>query len=127
MYILFDLSIKDKIYLKLFDEDQIFQSESVRRNRELLEAVNLFLLSKKLKPEDLKGVAVVVGGGGFTSTRISTTVANSFAYVLKIPVLAIGIGEVDDLVGLVAGLKKQPIGQYISATYSAEPNIGKSK
>ena len=68
---------------------------------------------------------VVVGSGGFTSTRIACVVANTFAYVLQIPLLAIKREDADKAQSLIPKLLKQKPGHYLSATYSGEPNIGK--
>ena len=70
---------------------------------------------------------VVVGAGSFTSTRIACVVANTFAYVKQIPLLAISVEQVDEVQELVPELLKQKKGNYISATYSGEPNIGGKK
>lgn len=70
---------------------------------------------------------VVVGAGGFTSTRVACVVANTFAYVLKIPLLAITAAEASDPQKLIPKLLKQKSGNYISAAYSGEANIGRKK
>jgi len=46
---------------------------------------------------------------------------------LQIPLLAIGTDDIVKVQDLIPSLLKQPKGQYISATYSGEPNIGKPK
>lgn len=130
MYLLIDMSEFDQVHLALFDEqgrtDKIFES----RNRELLFCIDEFIKSKVHKVKsltDLKGIMVVVGSGSFTSERIGCVVANTFAYVRQIPLLAISIEDVDRVQELIPKLLKQPKGQFISATYSGEPNIGKGK
>ena len=65
----------------------------------------------------------MVGVGSFTSTRIACVVANTFAYAMQIPLLAIKENEIENVQKLIPKLLKQPKGQYISATYSGEPNI----
>jgi len=125
MYLLIDLSEQNIIHLGLFDKDTLVEKNYEGQNRELLEAIASFFKKQKFKREKLGGIMVVVGAGGFTSTRIACVVANSFAFVLQIPLLAIQKG--DNVQELIPKLLKQPKGQYISATYSGEPNIGKSK
>ena len=127
MYLLIDMSVQDQIHLALFDTetrvDKIFKGQ----NRELLFCIDELVKSRKYKAEsDIKGIMVVVGAGSFTSTRIACVVANTFGYVLQIPLLAISVERVDKVKELIPVLSKQPKGQYISATYSGEPNIGKS-
>ncbi|MFA6105388.1 MAG: hypothetical protein WC725_02190 [Patescibacteria group bacterium] len=76
---------------------------------------------EKIKLGDVEGMAVRVGVGRFTATRLACTFANVLAYSLQIPVIAV---EGDDLGEIVKKLKNTQIGQYISAVYSAEPRIG---
>lgn len=151
MYVLIDMSVFDAIHLALFDEsfriDEVYEG----RNRELLKCIDMFLVSAMVETspavtppssspstsptrrgdsrgfEDVRGIMVVVGAGSFTSTRIAVVVANTFAYVRQIPLLAIGEEQIDHAQDLIPELLKQKPGQYISATYSGEPNIGKSK
>jgi len=124
MYLLIDLSIKDKIHLSLFDESDVNNFEHDGRNRELLSSIDAFFKSLKFDKKDLRGIMVVIGTGSFTNTRISVVVANSFAFLLGIPLLAIGVDQASVIQKLIPNLLAQPKGQYISATYSAPPNIG---
>lgn len=123
MFLLIDTSEKDSVHLALFDQNTIEHKKILALNRELLSCVDDFLQEKKLDKKDVQGVMVVVGAGGFTSTRIATTIANSFGYILQIPLLAIKKEQVDEVQKLIPLLLTQPKGQYISATYSGEPNI----
>lgn len=124
MILLIDLSKNDAIHLALFDKDSIEHKNYSGRNRELLASINSFFDEQKLKKEDLKGIMIVIGSGSFTNTRISAVVANTFGYVLNIPLLAITKEQIKNVQELISDLLKQPKGQYISASYSAEPNIG---
>jgi tRNA A37 threonylcarbamoyladenosine modification protein TsaB len=124
MFLLINLSEKDKIHLVLFDKDSLQNRECDGRNRELLVSIDTFFNEQKFNKENLKGIMLVVSTGSFTNTRISAVVANTFSYVLDIPLLAIAKDEVDKVQDLIPKLLKQPKGQYVSATYSAEPNIG---
>ena len=129
MYLLFDLSQKDTIHLILFDKKTIEHKFYSGRNRELLGCIhNLSKIKNlKFKIKNLAGIMVVVGSGGFTSTRVACVVANTFAYVLRIPLLAVTTTQASDPQKLIPKLLKQPKGQYISATYSGEANIGRKK
>ncbi len=126
MYLLLDLSVKDTIHLALFNTDSIEHKKYSGMNRELLSSVDNFLSLQNVEKQNIEGIMVVVGAGSFTSTRIACVVANTFAYVLQIPLLAVGEDKIDGVQDLIPELLKQPKGQYISATYSGEPNIGKS-
>jgi len=124
MFLLIDLSEKDKIHLELFDEKTSCKAEYSGRNRELLTSIDAFFYKQKFDKKGLKGIMAVVGKGSFTNTRISAVVSNVFGYALKIPVMAIAKEQVGQAQKLIPKLKKMPVGQYISAKYSGEPNIG---
>ncbi len=127
MFLLLDPSEKDSIHLSLFDDKKKTDFRQLGKNRELLEAIDFFLSQEKIDKIDIQGIMVVIGAGGFTSTRIATVIASVFGYVRKIPLLAIQKDEADNLAQLIPRLLEQPAGQYISATYSGEPNIGNGK
>jgi len=96
----------------------------VKDNISLLYYFDKFLKNTKQKKENLRGMAVLIGKGSFTSTRIVVTFANTFGYSFGIPVL--GVKE-KELGKLEEKIKKVKVGQYISAKYSGEPNIGIKK
>lgn len=135
MFLLINTSEKDNIQLALFDKDSIEYKNYSVPNRELLACINdLFESQKSIKSkvhkiffDDLEGIMVVVGVGNFTNTRIACVVANTFTYTKQIPLLAIEKADVDKVQNLIPKLLRQKPGHYISATYSAEPNIGKKK
>lgn len=127
MFLLIDTSGRDEISLTLFAGSFFEQKKYPVPNRELLASIETFLAANNLGVQDLKGIAVLVGVGGFTSTRIATTVANTWAYAKNIPVLAVQANETTDLASLEQKLLQTLPGVFISATYSGEPNIGKSK
>ncbi len=125
MYLLIDMSQFDQIHLAIFDIEKRVDKTFEGRNRELLGCIDLFVKSQLSKVNcQIEGIMVVVGAGSFTSTRIAVVVANTFAYVRQIPLLAISVGDVEKVQAFIPELLKQPAGQYISATYSGEPNIG---
>ena len=125
MYLLIDPTDRKYNILTLFDEKKLFSADYDRNVSGLVEAVDKFLRNKKLKPENLKGIFVIVGEGGFTSTRVATTVANSFIYVLGIAGLSISKKESLTPQKLIKKLKKQNKGEFIFASYSGKPNITK--
>ena len=124
MFLLINLSEKDLIHLALFDESVLKNFESAGRNRELLCCVNTFFVQENFAKENLRGIMAVVGKGSFTNTRISAVVANTFGFALNIPLLAIDADQIDKAQQLIPYLLQQKTGQYISAIYSAPPNIG---
>lgn len=124
MYLLIDLSAKDLIHLALFDELTLKNFEFSGRNRELLFSIDTFFAKEKFAKENLAGIMAVIGKGSFTNTRISVVVANTFGFILHIPLLAIDAEQIDKMQELIPYLLEQKKGQYISAIYSAPPNIG---
>lgn len=81
---------------------------------------------KKLKKElsDIDGIAVVVGKGRFTATRVAVTVANTLAYAFHIPVVALNRADTSEADRKFGKSRK---GVYISAKYSGEAHIGNGK
>lgn len=127
MFLLIDTSGRDEISLTLFAGSFLEQKKYPVPNRELLATIETFLIANNLSVQDVEGLAVVVGVGGFTSTRIATTVANAWAYAKNISVLAVKADEITDLASLEQKFLQTLPGIFISATYSGEPNIGKKK
>ncbi len=127
MFLLIDTSERDIVRLSLLDEKVQHDAVLEVSNRELLKCIDTFLVEYDLTKNDVTGIMVVVGEGGFTSTRLATTVANTFAYVQHIPVLAISKDQASDPQALIPALLEQHSGQYISATYSASPSITVAK
>ncbi len=60
-----------------------------KAQKPLLVILNNFLSKNKKKLTDITGIAVVVGKGRFTATRIAVTVVNTLGYALKIPVVSV--------------------------------------
>ena len=127
MFLVFDASQKDMVHIILFDKEKKVDYNQPGKNRELLQEVVTFLEKEGCKKEEILGIAVVLGAGSFTSTRIAVTVANSWAFAQSIPVLGITKEEMYNKESLISSFKKQSVGKYITAEYSAEPNIGKKK
>ncbi|PIT86810.1 MAG: hypothetical protein COU33_01095 [Candidatus Magasanikbacteria bacterium CG10_big_fil_rev_8_21_14_0_10_43_6] len=127
MYLCIDLSQKDVLSLAFFTEETVEYKKYNKKNRELLLCIKDALQDMGLEKDALLGIMVVVGSGSFTNTRIAVTVANAWGYANQVPLLAIDVLDVDDLQNRIVELLAQPVGQYISATYSGEPNIGAPK
>lgn len=127
MFLLIDPSVKDQITLALFDNTLCEKKTYDVMNRAVLACIDALLLEKGMRPDGLKGVMIVVGAGGFSSTRIAVTVANTFAYVCQIPLLAVTEEQAKDPQSLIDVLLGQEPGKYIAPEYSGEPNITQSK
>lgn len=124
MYLYIDPSGSHSTYLVLFYPDHQKEYTYEGKNRELLTHIVHIFDQEKLSLDDLDGIAVRVGSGGFSSTRIAAVVANTFSFALHIPVIG-SSGEhahsFDILTSIFTSTKP---GVYLSPTYSGEPNIG---
>ncbi len=127
VFLLINTSVREEIVLTLFKGDFVAQKNYAVPNRELLVTIENFLQANTLGVQDVEGIATVVGVGSFTSTRIATTVVNTWTYSKNIPILAVQTEEMADLVSLEKKFLQTSPGIFISATYSGEPNIGKGK
>jgi tRNA threonylcarbamoyladenosine biosynthesis protein TsaB len=96
------------IGLALYDEAAVI-SERIWQTRdhhtiELAGAVERLLADNRVKPTDLKAVAVATGPGSFTSLRIGLALVKGLAFSLKIPLL--GVPSLDILTAAI------PAGDY---------------
>lgn len=123
MFFCIDSSPSDQVKLSLW-LNNIWVHGTFSTSEPLLVGIDGFLKEQNVKISDLKGLAVLVGSGRFTSTRIATTTINTLAYVLQIP--AIGIREIN-WKKLPSQISAAPVGQYVAALYSGEANIGGKK
>jgi len=124
MYLLLDNSKAKEIILSLYLNNKWVQHIYSSQEVSSLEAIDKCLNDESVALKDLKGLAVMVGVGSFTATRISVTIANTMAYALGIKVVA--INKVDE-VDLINKIESASVGVLVSAVYSGEPNIGKKR
>lgn len=120
MYLVIDNSGDNQVLFYASLNTKWVQGVIDLENKSLLSALTKFLSSVDKQLGDIKGIAVVVGIGKFTATRVATTMVNALALSLKIPVLAVDqfSKNVDQR------LAQAREGVYISARYSAPANIG---
>jgi tRNA A37 threonylcarbamoyladenosine modification protein TsaB len=123
MFLVIDNSVDSELKLSIFLNTKWVHKILYFSRTGLLESIKNFLESYQKNWIDLKGVAVVVGKGRFTATRVATTIANALAMSLHIPVLTIDEFNVD----LSTKLSQAKAGIYVSALYSAPANIGIKK
>lgn len=125
MYLLIDNTNPDQIIWHYFLGDQwqsqIYPADSAGG---VLGSLNQLLKSKKVSLAQIKGLAVLLGVGRFTATRVAVTVVNTLAYALQVPVA--GVREIE-LEKLTEKIQSQPVGQLVSAEYSGEATIGGRK
>lgn len=124
MYLYIDPSIQNSIRFILFHHDQEKEFIFEGKNRELLIYIVQVLDQEKVALSDIDGVAVLVGSGGFSSTRIASVIANTLAFGLKIPVVGVLESDKPSLQTILALFTSKKHEGYLSPTYSGEPNIG---
>lgn len=126
MFLIIDVSQESKtVFHYLLDKKFVQREFAVEKKDSILVSFDKLLKELGKKPVDIKYLGVVVGSGGFTSTRLAVTVANALAYALKIPVIAVGKNW--DAAKVIERAKNAPIGRYAVPAYSGEANIGKKK
>lgn len=120
---LFINNASDKISFSYFlDKTWSTKLYDCSRFSGLLSCIHDLLDKLSRSSADLQGIAVLVGKGSFTSTRVAVTVANTLAYAWRIPVVGVTEPQFEQLEELI---RRQPVGQYILPSYSGEANIGK--
>jgi tRNA threonylcarbamoyladenosine biosynthesis protein TsaB len=78
---------KIKVGLTVDDESQfIEQSLDTRKAQAVLPLLEELLTQRHLELKDLTGIEVNPGPGSFTGVRVGVTIANTLAWILKIPV-----------------------------------------
>jgi tRNA A37 threonylcarbamoyladenosine modification protein TsaB len=126
MYLVIDSSEGETVRLYTSDAAGAWQ-EQVQTGvavGQLLVVIESALQKIGKNVSEVGGIAVVVGKGRFTATRVAVTIANTLAYALNINV--VGLAAID--FGTVAEqIKNTPVGQYILPTYSAPARIGGAK
>ncbi len=78
----------------LFDDD-FCEAESWKSSKEtndiIFESLDKFLKKQNKSKSDIKRIFVLSGPGSFTSLRTAITIANTFAYGLKVKIYALNI------------------------------------
>lgn len=122
MYALLDNSDSEVVRLGLATPAGGWEeAEFTRSTHDLLGALHELLLKKGSAVKDLTGIAVVVGVGRFTATRVATVVGNTLAYALGIPVVAV---PTSDPALALERLQTAKTGKFVVPVYSAEAHIG---
>ena len=120
MYLRLDLSVRNQVTVqRLAPRAEVVVEVG---HAQALGVITNALTEWESTPADVQGIAVVVGVGSFTATRVATTIANAWAYVHHVPVIGVGTDEILDMATLPARFKTAP--RFLSATYSGAPAIG---
>lgn len=124
MYILLGMEERDVVRIVCFTKDQAQEYQVPAKNSEILTHIDACLAKNNRTLAEIKGIAVVVGAGTFTSTRLAVTVGNTIAYVQQIPIVAVSAELKNNYTNSIELCEKQLVGIYVSATYSGSPRIG---
>lgn len=104
---------------------------SFNQAEKVLPTIDKLLTKQEIKKENLRGIGVVVGPGGFTSVRIGVAVANGLGYGLSLPIAGIKADEFSDNRQLVEKvfdyLKNNTKKNLVEPLYDREPNITPAK
>ncbi len=124
MKVIIDNSNNDKVLFYLKIKNKWILEEKKNLKLPLIALLEVALKKYKKNFDDIDGMAVLVGQGRFTATRIATTTANILGYVLKIPVISIlHLKNNADFQLVDNKFSKTKKGVYISAKYSGKPHL----
>ena len=101
MYTLFIDTHNKDVLLALYKDkkllDKSILSDIKSTSVDTMPALVKLLGSNNIQPKDISKIAVCIGPGSFTGTRIGVTIAKTMAYSLNIPIVSL---TSIDLVGL---------------------------
>lgn len=137
MFLLINTAERDNIQIILVKKDSDFVVKNVsaprKQSEKLLPTMEKILAGNRVGMGKLKGIGVVSGPGGFASLRIGVVTANTLAYALKVPIVALRLDEFktnEELVKkMVKKLALKSKGKFNLAKnivlphYGQEPNI----
>ncbi len=128
MYLFVNTAEQKEITVALVRESgQIFRLKNEPAEYQQSEKLLKLIKNLKFKINNLQGVIVVAGPGGFTALRIGLATANTIAWVSQIPIVGVKNIENLNLNKLIqSGLKKiKKIKQFkaVLPFYGQEPHI----
>ncbi len=126
MRLFIDPSSPDVIRLVFFSDNAMHERIVRARNRELLRVIADALEEDQYTLAHITGVVVLVGQGGFSSTRIASVIGNTFSYALHVPVVAVDRAHEPTVETIDALFSTPSSHHYIVPMYSSEPTIGTS-
>jgi len=122
MWYVIDASQRDVVHFwQSSGGDWSMNTFSIQHSLEILPIFAAYRTSHEVGDVPLQGIGVVQGAGSFTSSRVVAVIANTLAFALGVPVIAL------------PGLPTQPpavlfaqatASDYVLPTYSAPASIG---
>jgi len=99
-YILAINSISDPIEISLLKDFKLINEKKYKKKnneaKKLLFVINELLKENNIQISEIKNIAVVIGEGSYTGTRIGVSVANALAYGLDIKIIEIVNDELNN-------------------------------
>lgn len=132
MILIINTALVEKTLVGVAENGKLYKrSGPARDSSKILVLLDNLLKKRRKGLDNLEGVVVVTGPGSFTSIRQGVVVANTLAFLLKIPVAGIKLDEFKDASNLVTfclhRLKEAKVGKMVKPYYDREPNITKPK
>jgi tRNA A37 threonylcarbamoyladenosine modification protein TsaB len=137
MILIINTTDHDNLKIHLVKDGNSFWTKQVsakfKQAEKLLKTIEVMLEKRGLDKNDLTGIGVVSGPGGFTAIRIGVVTSNTFSYALKIPIVELKQIEFDgdqELVNKIITKLKKKKGKFniskniVLPFYDREPNIG---
>lgn len=130
MILVIDITLLDKLILILFDDLRIVHQKIYRGQRQnLLLRIDQFLKGAKSSLGKLDGIALIEGGGSFSTVRQAVAVLNTMALVQGLPVAGFDRRRSDSdqsLLAAIAAFFEHQLGvKFLKPIYSGQPNIMK--
>src|SRR3989338_7371771 len=111
--LVFDTTSRDQTSVALVIDDKIEKRIAPVRAQDLQVLADQQLKSAKIVPQDIKQIAVLVGPGSYTGTRMGVAAANTLGWLLDKPIVEL---EGDSLDNALEFLKKSPLKPVTKAT-----------
>ena len=131
MYLIIENAKKGKSIIALGEDDKIIKKierkKEFHESEKLLEQIDILLKLKNQAVRDLEGIIVVTGPGPFTAVRVACVIANTMAYVEKVPLYGFRQTEYNKLEDLLKKVKRKKEKSFLEPYYGKKPNISKQK
>ena len=106
----------------------LFKEKFIERQEKLIKKLKTFFEKHKICSKNIRTVLAINGPGSFVGSRAGVTLANSFGFLYKIPVLGaedMGGSALELIENNLKKLKKIKKDSIASVYYNREPNITK--
>lgn len=136
MYLFISSSDNTTIRMSLFSKNKILKklvlSEQPPSRKKMLPLLDSIMKIMKIHLEQLRGIVVVAGPGGFSSLRSGIAIANALGWAMKKPLIGVMADEVPEkesefLPFMFKKLKSARLGEMVLPRYGKKPNITHSQ